>query len=511
MQTGHFDRIFCCCILSLVMALGLAPPVRADILLSTDFETDPLAQGWTTNGNTAAWTTNAAFSGTHSIADSNGVSWLSPMLDTTPLQWYRLSFKSLAPGAVENPGAIGYAYWAAQFFDTNGNLLTEDQYSAVFQSSDWVTNEFRIRAKSLAGTNGTLLPVRMQIRFQSIAQVLYIDDVLVETTTPQEVAQWGDAYYDTLPAKLAYVPKSDRWANLPLTMNRLRTGQNLRIVMLGDSVEQDSANAPWDVWLERLYPGATIQMISSTRGGTGVSYFANDVQDWVLAYRPDLLCIGGIDNPDDMSYYQTIVDQVRADNVAYDYTTEFLMLTEQWSPNIQGGIYCFVASNLTELDQVPANNPGGVPIGTFRGDLLNFCAANNCEYLDLTGVQCQFIYGPAAAAGVGPPDANGNPYSYWQRDSTHSSDHGKMIQGRMLEAFFAPPPRLTIAQTADSLSLAWPLASTGYYLQTSPTLGTNAAWTSNATVFTVANGQNVLTTNPPNGTQQLFFRLSKPL
>ncbi len=92
--------------------------VRGGTLLCTDFETNPATEGWTTNGvGMAEWTTNEAFSGDYSITCSNGGTWLSPMLNTTPLQWYRLSFKSLAPGVVDNPGSIGYAYWAAQFFE----------------------------------------------------------------------------------------------------------------------------------------------------------------------------------------------------------------------------------------------------------------------------------------------------------------------------------------------------------------------------------------------------------
>ena len=506
----NINQILLHFILLLTMVERLAVPARAQTLLCTGFETNPMTQGWTTNGaGYAGWTTNESFSGSYCISASNGGTWLSPMLSTTPLQWYRLSFKSLAPGVVNNPGAIGYAYWAAQFFDTNDNLLTADQYSAIFQSSGWVTNEFRIRAKNTAGPNATLVPVQMQIRFQSIAPEVYIDDVLLETTTPEEVARWGDTYYDTLPAKLDYVPKSDRWTNLPQTLNKLRTGQNLRMVMLGDSVEQDTANAPFDAWLERLYPGASIEVISSTRSGTGVSYYVSYVPQYVLAYQPDLLCIGGIDNPDNMSYYQSIVDQVRADNSANGYTTEFLMLTEEWSPNVQANQNCFLAPGVTELDQVPANNAGGVPSG-FRGDLLMFCSTNNCEYLDLTGVACEFIYGPAAAAGVSPPtDSNGDPYSFWMRDYVHSSDNGKMIQGRMLEAFFAPAPTLTIGQTEGLLNLTWPLASPGYYLQTATSLSTNTMWTSNTAEFIMTNGQNVVSTNLGDGSQQIYFRLSK--
>lgn len=509
MRVGNFHWIRVLTPLVVLMAVGLAIPTRAATLLTTDFETDPLTQGWKTSGSgTAFWTTNEFFSVSHSIAGSNDVSWLSPLLNTTPLQWYRLSFKSKAPGAVNNPGSIGYGYWAAEFYDSNGNKLNDDQYSSVFQSAEWVTNEFRIRAKHTAGANTTLVAARMQIRFRSLGGSMFIDDVLVETTTPEEVAQWGDTYYDKLLARLAYVPKANRWSHLPLTLSHLRTGQNLRIVMLGDSVQQDTANAPWDVWLQRLYPGATIQLISSTRGGTGVQYFKDHMAEFVLAYQPDLLCIGGISHADDMTSFQSVVDQLRADDSAKGRATEILILTRQWSPNVQGNY--FFAPGITELDQVAANNPGGVP-DDYRGHLLTFCAENNIEYLDLTGVASQFINGPAAAAGIGPPtNTNGDPYSFWLRDYVHSSDNGKIILGRMLEAFFAPVPKLTIEQSANSLRLAWPLAATDYHLETATALATKPVWMSNATTFAITNGQNVVSTTLPAGTNQVFFRLRQP-
>jgi hypothetical protein len=509
MRVEKFRWIRVLSALVILLALWFGLPTQAATLLATDFETDPQTQGWTVSGSgSTTWTTNDFFSASHSIAGSNDVSWLSPLLNTTPLQWYRLSFKSKASGALNNPGSIGYGYWAAEFYDGNGDKLNADQYSSVFPSADWVTNEFRIRAKHTAGANATLVAARMQIRFRSLGGPLFIDDVLVEATTPEEVAQWGDTYYDKLPAKLAYVPKPNRWSHLPLTLNRLRTAQNLRIVMLGDSVQQDTANAPWDAWLQRLYPGATIELISSVRGGTGVQYFKDHVAEFVLAYQPDLLCIGGISHADDMANFQSLVDQVRADDSARGRTTEILILTRQWSPNISGNY--FFAPDMTELDSVAANNPGGVP-DDYRGHLLKFCAANNLEYLDLNGVASQFIYGPAATAGVGPPaNGNGDPYSFWMRDSVHSSDHGKIILGRMLEAFFAPAPKLSLKQTDNSLQLAWPLACTGYHLESATALSANTAWTSNTTVFVITNGQNVVNTNLPARTNQLFFRLFRP-
>ncbi|MDA0578627.1 MAG: hypothetical protein O3B24_11075, partial [Verrucomicrobia bacterium] len=445
MNGGNFksDRVRCG--LAMFTASFLCASTHAAVLLSTAFEADPLTQGWTTSGSgSASWTTIESFSATHSLAASNAT-WATPLLNTTPLQWYRLSFKTKAPGTVtDNVGSIGYGYWSALFYDTNDTALNDDQYSSVFASAGWVTNEFRIRAKHKAGTGTNLVPARIRVRFHAFNAPLYVDDVLIETTTPEEVAQWADAFYDRIPAKLAYVPKANHGSRLPLTMQRLRNGQPLRIVMLGDSVQQDTANAPIDALLQRLYPGATVELISSTRGGTGVGYYKDHVAEFIFAYRPDLLVIGGISNGDNMTDFQSIIDQVRADDSAKGRTTEIMIVTRQWSPNNNISIgYYFLAPGMTELDQVPSNNPG-VP-GDYRGNLLNLCHANGIEYLDMTGIAAQFINGPAAAAGIGPPaNANGVPYGFWMRDWVHANDNGKMILGRILEAWFAPAPTLRI-------------------------------------------------------------------
>ena len=79
-----------------------------------------------------------------------------------------------------------------------------------------------------------------------------------------------------------------------------------------------------------------------------------------------------------------------------------------------------------------------------------------------------------------------------------------------MEAYFAPAPELSVAQSGSSLKLAWPLAATGYDLQTATALlATNTVWTSNATVFIVTNGQNVVNFPMPAGTNGLFFRLRR--
>jgi hypothetical protein len=499
-RLGGTVSLLCACSAMMSVAHG-------GVLLSTDFEANPQAQGWTNHGSgSATWTTLQAASGTHSLAASNAT-WHSPLMNTTPLAWYRLSFKSKAPGAPNNPGSAGYGYWAAVFYDANGNLLNDDQYSSVFASAGWVTNEFRIRAKHTAGPNAMLTPARMQILFQAMNAPLYIDDVVVETTTPAEAAQWGDRFYDTIPAKLNYVPKASRWSRLPRTMEKLRTGQRLRIVMLGDSVQQDTANAPIDAWLARLYPGAQIELISSTRGGTGVQYYKDHVPEFVLAYQPDLLVIGGISHEDNMANFQSVVNQVRADDAARGRTTEMLLLSRQWSPNNTSGSY-FLVPGMKELDPIPTNN-ASIP-NDFRGHLLTFCASNQLEFLDMTGIASEFIYGPATAAGIGAPNANGAPYSYWMRDWVHANDRAKIILGRILEAYFAPRPALSTTNTRSTVSVAWPVANTGYRLEFATSLATNAQWTSDAAAVSVTNGQFVVQSPVSTASPEVFYRLRQP-
>lgn len=490
------------------MVLVVGSPAFAATSLTTDFTTDPLTQGWTLTGSgTASWTTSDFFSAPRSITATDRI-WKTPLLDTQPLQWYRLSFKSKAAGTSSNAGSIGYCYWAAEFFETNGTKLNDDQYSSILPSAGWVTNEFRIRAKHRSGPGATLSAARLQVLFHAFNAPLFIDDVIIEPTTPQEAAQWADQFYDRLPAKLNYVPKASRWRFLPQTLNRLRTAQPLRVVLLGDSVQQDTANAPTDALLQRLYPGAPIEWISSTRGGTGVSFYRTNVAAYITDYRPNLLIIGGISNGENISDFQSVVDQVRAHDSANSRTTEIMIVSSQWSPNTNNGTTFFFSASHTEIDPVPTNNP--VAPGGFRGQLLTFCNANNVEFLDMTGIGSQFIFGPATAAGVGAPSGpNGSPYSFWMRDFIHANDHGKMILGRILEAYFAPRPDLRVEPAGNQLRFSWPLAATGYRLETAGVLASNTAWQSNATLPVITNGQNVVLTNPPTGSNQFFYRLRR--
>ena len=107
-----------------------------------------------------------------------------------------------------------------------------------------------------------------------------------------------DAIYAAMDP-LDYTPPADRWRNLDRTMQRLREGGTLRIVMLGDSIVNDTSSSQFELLLGRQYPKCKIEKVTSVRGSTGCWWYKldNHVQEYVLRHKPDLLMIGGISQP----------------------------------------------------------------------------------------------------------------------------------------------------------------------------------------------------------------------
>jgi hypothetical protein len=75
-----------------------------------------------------------------------------------------------------------------------------------------------------------------------------------------------------IPAVTVELPAS-RLQRLPETMKRLRDGGTLRIVMLGDSIINDTARSCWHELLKEHYPKCRTVRVVSVRGGTTGCWF----------------------------------------------------------------------------------------------------------------------------------------------------------------------------------------------------------------------------------------------
>ena len=71
---------------------------------------------------------------------------------------------------------------------------------------------------------------------------------------PEHALQEVAKVYAGMPP-VTYQPPEDRWANLPITASVLGKGEGtLRIVMLGDSIVNDTSRSRWDDLLRKAYP-----------------------------------------------------------------------------------------------------------------------------------------------------------------------------------------------------------------------------------------------------------------
>jgi hypothetical protein len=192
-------------------------------------------------------------------------------------------------------------------------------------------------------------------------------------------------------------------------MRALQTGGTLRVVMLGDSIVNDTANSAFDVRVERLYPGAKLNIVTSVRGGTGCQYYkeANRVKEYVLDLRPDLLIIGGISNSDAESV-RSVIRQVR----------------DKMNPEI-----LVMSGAVGSID--PRNKPGWSPVvspdGTdYRCRLMRMAQEEGVEFLDMEGAWGTYISGA------------GKPWEFFTRDTLHANERGRQVLATILERYFAP-------------------------------------------------------------------------
>jgi lysophospholipase L1-like esterase len=219
-----------------------------------------------------------------------------------------------------------------------------------------------------------------------------------------------DAIYATM-EPIDYTPPEKRCEHIPQSMAKLRDGKPLTIVMLGDSIVNDTAGSDFEHLLMRLYPGSDVRKIRAVRGSTGCWWYREDnrVDEYVLKHEPDLVVIGGISQRGDIAAIRDVIGQIRAARPG----TEFMLMT---------GAFGFTDPRKeAEWIQVATPDTEG-----YRGDLLRLANEVNAEFLDLRGAWGAYIRASKHAMGA------------FKRDRVHANDRGKQILGRIVAAYFAP-------------------------------------------------------------------------
>jgi lysophospholipase L1-like esterase len=225
-----------------------------------------------------------------------------------------------------------------------------------------------------------------------------------------------DAIYAEM-EPVRYKAPADRWKYLPGTLKKLEEGPTLNMVMLGDSIVNDTSYSSFELLVGRMYPKCKIKRTVSVRGSTGCDWYkgAGRVQEYVLKYQPDLLMIGGISNRgvkenEDTESIREVIRQVRASKP----DTEILLMT---------GAFGWRQDPKLNKDWQEVVSPDGKD---YRGRLMKLAEEEKAAFLDLHGAWGRYVLDSKWTCGS------------FMRDGIHANDRGKQILGRILEAYFAP-------------------------------------------------------------------------
>ncbi|NLF69522.1 MAG: SGNH/GDSL hydrolase family protein [Candidatus Anammoximicrobium sp.] len=263
----------------------------------------------------------------------------------------------------------------------------------------WHEVQVRVAAKQPAGSQG---------RFVRIGCLL-VDGEVADPYAGKTPLERLDAIYAAMDP-LRYTPPVERWQRIPRAMQRLREGGNLKIVLLGDSIMNQTCHSGFGALLQRLYPKVKIESVASVRGSTGCWWYKeeNRVEDYVLKHHPDLLMIGGISQRNDVDSIREVIRQVREKQ-----QPEILLMTPAFG---------FEGSDFIRewtYDVKPAGND-------YRARLLRLASEEGCEFLDMTGPWWQSV------------KDSGKTYGWFRGDAVHANERGTQILARIMERYFAP-------------------------------------------------------------------------
>ena len=330
--------------------------------------------------------------------------WQGPTFNVNRRQYYRVLLQSHA----QVPGL-----WAVMFFDAKDKMLQADHNSGIDVSETWIDNEFFFQSKEGA--------VTACLWFYPLApqpgKAVSVRDIRVMAAGSERVLAWADKLYAKLP-QVDYEPENDRWSLIPRTMKKLENGETVRIVILGDSIGNDTGNSPVDKLIERQYPGSEVKVITSIRGSTGCQYYRheNRVQDYVTRYRPNLVMITAISHGYDLESIRDVVRQIRVQNDAE------IILTSGPIGQDKLMIEGYAENKELSLEQAAALHRA------FLDGLGQLAQEERVEFIPLRTLWNDYLGGPEREYDV----------MWFMRDRTHANVRGRQVVARLLEKYFAP-------------------------------------------------------------------------
>ena len=246
------------------------------------------------------------------------------------------------------------------------------------------------------------------------------NDVYVIRGNERSLEQIQKAYAEMPPVQ--YVPPADRWERLPKTKERLLGGgraggfetRPYRVVMLGDSIVNDTSRSGWDLLVGRRHPTCQIEKVTCVRGSTGCWWYkeAGRVKEYVLDHMPDLVIIGGISHRGDITSIREVIRQIRGSSQA-----DILLMTGAFGQ----------ADPRDEKSWQIISDPGSY--SEYRKGLEALARETGAAFLDIEAAWGRYIRQSA------------KDLDWFKRDPIHANERGEQILGHILAGYLSYPPR----------------------------------------------------------------------
>jgi len=301
-------------------------------------------------------------------------------------------------------------YWWVDFFDKNGQMLP-DINSALYASKEPVRQDgvFFTDPRAVSAMIAFVTKKGVSVR-----------DIKLERITAAKAAEWCDELYATLPQK-PFQTSKDAFALLPKTKVALNSGLPYRIVMLGDSIVNDTWCSNYQALVMRDFPMAKLHFNNSVLGSTGAGHYCipENFQKCVAQYHPDLVMIGGIsnhhlkegENPKQrVENLVSLINQCRA--IGAEVVLMSPPLSWKWRPGKEPAAWS---------DQWTNKNGWTTYNRDYQFEAVK---RTHIAYWDLTTVPCDIVSDC-------PQES-----SWFSRDEVHSNDRGKQLIGQNLAAWF---------------------------------------------------------------------------
>ena len=264
-------------------------------------------------------------------------------------------------------------------------------------------------------------------------------DVKFEPATVEEAAKWCDSVYAKL-LPLNFAPKGNPLALAPRTLDALKTGKPWRILMLGDSIMQDTFHSQFHALVKRAYPKSDVTWLVSVRGSTGCWYYCEpeNFKKYVADYKPDCVFIGGISgwrHPEMPLNGGPAIESV-AKRVNSELGAEVVVMTPTLAIDwrVPKGTEQGTAVAPSAFDHAALGDKAWRYDAPAAEELKAICAKNGWPLWDMFNPAYDWLF------------KTGLPSEFYSRDYVHSGELGKQLIARVALAYF------TAANAKDDLA-----------------------------------------------------------